>query len=182
MQLAKPALDVGLYTEAAVVDASLSFWQDEVGLAYEELLKVGGGVHQHRLRLDQFGGVLKLNASREPLAEAPGGLRMLTIAGANPRTLQSPEGVNLTIAESGPTSIVMAVTDIDPARRWWIDGLGAADIGNSRVQLGNTVVLLLEEPNRLRTGPQRARGFRYLTVQIRDVRAEHARLLELGTP
>src|SRR5436190_7900530 len=75
----------------------------------------------------------------------------------------------------------MAVTDIDPARRWWIDGLGAADIGNSRVQLGNTVVLLLEEPNRPRTGPQRARGFRYLTVQIRDVRAEHARLLELGT-
>src|SRR5204862_8138153 len=128
MQLAKPALDVGLYTEAAVVDASLSFWQDEVGLAYEELLKVGGGVHQHRLRLDQFGGVLKLNASREPLAEAPTGLRALVVQGPNPRQVTSPEGVDLTVVASGPTVITLAVSDLDAARRWWIDGLGAVDV------------------------------------------------------
>jgi hypothetical protein len=29
-------------------------------------------------------------------------------------------------------------------------------------------------------GPLRSRGFRYLTVQVFDVRAEHARLLERG--
>jgi hypothetical protein len=29
-------------------------------------------------------------------------------------------------------------------------------------------------------GPVRSRGFRYLTAQVWDVRAEHAQLLELG--
>src|SRR6266550_840928 len=140
MQLAKPALDVGLYTEAAVVDASLSFWQDEVGLAYEELLKVGGGVHQHRLKLDQFGGVLKLNASRESLAEAPSGLRSLAVQGPRPRQVTSPEGVDLTVVGSGPTAITVAVADLDAAHRWWVDGLGASDVDGNSVKLGETVV------------------------------------------
>ena len=46
MDLAKAALDVGLYTNRRA--AQLAFWGDEVGLAYDELHKTGGGVHQHR--------------------------------------------------------------------------------------------------------------------------------------
>ena len=49
MQLAKPRIDVGLYTNRR--EEMLEFWRDEVGLPYEELLAMGGGVQQHRLGL-----------------------------------------------------------------------------------------------------------------------------------
>ena len=49
MQLVKPALDVGLYTND--LDPMLTFWQQQAGITFTELLPVGGGVHQHRLRL-----------------------------------------------------------------------------------------------------------------------------------
>ena len=45
MQLAKPALDIGLYTNN--VDAMLAFWQEQVHVEFSELLKVGGGLHQY---------------------------------------------------------------------------------------------------------------------------------------
>src|SRR3954452_3627307 len=110
MDLAKPAIDVGLYTGSDDLEASLAFWRDDVGLPYEELLKGGGGVHQHRLTLDAAGGVLKLNASRAPLAEAPSGLAALTLAGrGRPRRVRSPEGVDVSVAESGPTTVTVAV-------------------------------------------------------------------------
>jgi hypothetical protein len=44
--LAKDALDVGLFTNQ--LKAQLSFWQHQVGLAFDHLLPVGGGVRQHR--------------------------------------------------------------------------------------------------------------------------------------
>ena len=49
MNLAKHCIDVGVRTNN--IDAMLEFWTKEVGLPYMELLKVGGGVHQHRLSL-----------------------------------------------------------------------------------------------------------------------------------
>jgi len=67
VKLAKECLDVGLYTDR--YDEMRSFYCDELGLPYEELLKVGGGIHQHRLGL--HGSVLKVNYSREPLDAAP---------------------------------------------------------------------------------------------------------------
>ena len=40
MQLVKPALDVGLYTND--LDPMLTFWQQQAGLSFSELLPVGG--------------------------------------------------------------------------------------------------------------------------------------------
>ena len=62
----KPALDVGLYSNH--IDAMRAFYEGELGLAYNHLLKVGGGVHQHRLDL-AGDGVLKLNAARDELGK-----------------------------------------------------------------------------------------------------------------
>ena len=67
MDLAKPFLDVGLYTNG--LDEARRFYESTLGLPYEELLKAGRGVHQHRLGLR--GAVLKLNHHREPLPEDP---------------------------------------------------------------------------------------------------------------
>ena len=53
MKLAKNAIDVGIYTNQR--EAQLTFWQEEVGLPFDELLKVGGGTHQ--LRHDLNGSV-----------------------------------------------------------------------------------------------------------------------------
>ena len=66
MKLAKQHLDVGLFTNNE--QTMLDFWQNEVGLAFEETLPLGGGVRQHRHSMN--GSVLKLNAARA-LRSAP---------------------------------------------------------------------------------------------------------------
>ena len=63
MELAKDYIDVGVQTNQ--YEAMAEFWQEKIGLPYEELLKVGGGVHQHRHSIN--GSVFKLNSVREPL-------------------------------------------------------------------------------------------------------------------
>src|SRR3954447_26965360 len=73
-----------------------SFYCDELGLPYEELLKVGGGVHQHRLGL--HGSVLKVNASREPLANAPTNFARLDVHGPRARGLRDPDGNHIVVS------------------------------------------------------------------------------------
>ncbi len=41
MQLTKPTLDIGLYTNRS--QAQLGFWQGEVGLEFDHLGKLGAG-------------------------------------------------------------------------------------------------------------------------------------------
>ena len=184
MDLAKPALDVGLYTDD--LDASLAFWRDELGLPYQELLKAGRGVHQHRLGL--HGAVLKVNASRETLDESPTGLVGLRIAASGlvePVARRSPEGIDVELVPPGhdgidAVEVRVAVADSDAAHRWWADGLGAELLADGRCRVGETLVAVERRPGRLPTGPLRTRGLRYLTVQVRDVEREHRRLLDLG--
>jgi len=52
MRLAKDCIDVGVQTYK--LEAMLEFWTQKVGLPYGELLKIGGGVHQHRQTLKAF--------------------------------------------------------------------------------------------------------------------------------
>ena len=83
MQLAKPCLDVGLYTHRKT--EMLAFYRDIVGLPYEEMLPVGGGVQQHRHGMN--GSVLKINAARDagvPLP--PSGYERVWIARVATRT------------------------------------------------------------------------------------------------
>lgn len=72
MRLAKNCLDVGLFTTN--LEPMLEFWQHEVGLPFEEVLPVGGGVHQHRHGLN--GAVLKINHVHGELPDdGPSGYR-----------------------------------------------------------------------------------------------------------
>ena len=61
LSLAKPALDIGLFTNQ--VDEIASFWQDAIGVAFDHILPISKTVRQHR---HTFGhGVLKINQSKE---------------------------------------------------------------------------------------------------------------------
>ena len=183
MDLAKPHLDVGLYTSRFV--EARRFYEDDLGLAYEELLKAGRGVHQHRFGLR--GAVLKVNDSREPLEEAVTGYRGLLVADpdvSGPRRLCDPDGLEVVVAPVGhegidATGVRWASSDPDRLGRLLADGFDAEALGDGRWRVGETVVVVELDPGVV-VGPLRARGFRYLTVQVRDVRAEHDRLRALG--
>lgn len=177
MRLAKGFLDVGIYTER--VDEQRVFWEGEVGLPYEELLEAGRGVHQHRLGL--HGAVLKVNASREPLEAAPSCLRGLVVPGPKHRSLSDPDGLPVEVSPD-VDAVTLRWYSSDPNRLGVLleEGLGAQPMDDGRWRVGGTD-LLVDWAADAGHGPLRATaGIRYLTVQVHDAVAEHARLLSLG--
>ena len=176
MDLAKDCLDVGLYTDH--YGAMAAFYTDRVGLAYEELLKVGGGVHQHRLSLN--GAVLKLNSSREPLEDAPTNFAGIDIGTGTDTAedVKDPDGNRVRLVPGRGVLIHWASSDPERLGGLLAEGFGADVTGPGRLRIGTTELDLHE--GGVPVGATRARGFRYITVQVRDVRAEHARLLRVG--
>ena len=184
MRLAKDCLDVGLYTDDW--PGFRSFYGDTLGLPYEELLKVGGGVHQHRYSLR--GSVLKVNASRDQLPASASGYRRLLVAAEDhegSRALVDPGGLGVVLVAPGTRGVTrigveMRVTDTAATARFLTDGLGAQPTAPDTFRLGTTMFFLEADPDAGRSGPLRAAGFRYLTVQVYDVAAQHRRLLDSG--
>jgi catechol 2,3-dioxygenase-like lactoylglutathione lyase family enzyme len=175
MNIAKDCLDVGLYTDR--YDDLRAFYVDRLGLPYEELLKAGRGIHQHRVGL--HGSVLKLNDSRETLADAPTPFVRLDFHADHEETLHDPDGTEVVLTpDVERIAIHWRSSDPDRLAVMLRDGFDAHDEGASRWSVGTTVLVLHSGGGPV--GPLRSRGLRYLTVQVFDVRAEHARLLELG--
>lgn len=181
LELVKPALDVGLYTNR--IDEVRTFYEASVGLTYNHLLKAGGGVHQHRVDIGTV-GVLKLNDARNELTETPTGYIGLAVVGDSPRSLTDPDGlaVEVVTALPGDTVVRVTVASADPAehRRWFVDGLGASVVDDGLYAIGETLVEVQEVADQPQAGPLMSRGFRYLTVQVADVVAEHDRLVGMG--
>ena len=183
LHLVKPAIDVGLMTNRLA--ENLQFWGERVGLRFDSVLKIGGGVHQHRY--DCNGSVLKLNHSRQPLEEAVTGYRRLRIASPaadRPVALRSPDAVAVELVPPGfdgvgGIEILWRTADRERARWFLEEGLGAERAGE-RFRLGTSLIALEEDPGQSRTGARAAVGWRYLTLQIAEVEAEHDRLLGLG--
>ena len=183
MQLAKPALDVGLYTNQ--IDATLAFWQDQVHVPFSELLKVGGGVHQHRHSIGD--SILKINHCREPVpASTPCGLSQLEIfTDAVDETLEliDPDGNEVIMSPLDTTDhsnlcLHMRANDVGKSEHFYgsILGLqGDADqgfqVGASRIRFSQGHVAAVERV---------AVGYRYMTMQVFDVVGTHAEILELG--
>ena len=185
MKLAKPRFDVGLFTNQR--DAMLAFWQGQVGLPYEELLRTGGGNHQHRHGLN--GAVLKLNHTRDALPElGRGGYRELLIAReglAAIETLDDPDGNRVTLmppAEGGVVGIGVrvAASDADAHARFYREALGLEPRGKGALQCGDSLLFLEQDPSATSNAELVGRGYRYLTIQVFDCEAEHAHVLERG--
>ncbi|MBI5947722.1 MAG: VOC family protein [Chloroflexi bacterium] len=185
MKLAKQHVDVGLFTNNA--EAMMRFWQGEVGLPFEETLPLGGGMRQQRHGMN--GSVLKINDARDPLPEEPpAGYRELTIARPGlpaPRRLNDPDGNAVLLVPPGEGGVAgigmrLAVADAAAFHNFYGRVLELEACGENAYRCGDSVLSFIQEAGVGRAGEMRARGYRYLTIQVWDVDGEHAGFLARG--
>lgn len=188
--LAKDALDVGLYTNT--LEPMLAFWGTTVGLPFDHMIPIGGGVRQHRH--DHAGAVLKLNHARDPLPRRTGGgLRRLIIAKAGvaaPQTLTDPDGNRVDLVPPGHDgvdhwAVELATPSRESFRAFYCGALGlppapgedcAALCGRSLIR-GIVAPDAPRQPEEVRMA---ALGYRYITLQVTKVDAAHARVVAAG--
>ncbi len=185
MDFAKPAIDLGLYTNQR--EPMLEFWQQRAGIEFDELLPAGRGIHQLRHAIGS--SILKINHSRDPLdAAPPAGFCRLWVARTGitaPTELTDPDGNALSLVAPGHNGIDqmqidLQTPDIDAAANFYGKVLGLTDAGRHRFQLGETLLQLIEHKAQPTEPVMRATGYRYITVQVFDVVGTHQRILELG--
>jgi len=197
MELAKRFVDVGIFTNR--LDEMRAFYGERIRMPYEELLPVGGGVRQYRYGL--LGSVLKINHARDPLpARIAGGYRKLSIS--DPRTpmpipMQDPDGNDIELVPTGnrgvnQIEIHIGVTDEVAFDHFYGDAMQAERLAAGRFKLGDTIISFRHDPAAILAqksatasaadviASMRAVGMRYITVQVRDVDAEHRRFMSMG--
>ncbi|MDP6344691.1 MAG: VOC family protein [Alphaproteobacteria bacterium] len=186
MDLAKPHIDVGLYTNRR--EEQLAFWQGPVGLEFDHLGKLGGGVHQ--LRHHMNGSIMKVNHARDPLPELPpSGYRRLLIARDGLRAVEEltdPDGNAVALVPPGHRGVQgigleLSVRDLAAARDFWLRAMQFEDAGDDAVRCGDSLLFLAEDGSRAAVpDAMAATGYRYTTVQIFKCDAEHAGVLARG--
>ena len=185
MDLAKPHMDVGLFTNRR--DEQLHFWQQTVGLAFDHIGKLGGGMQQLRHHVN--GSILKVNHARDPLSPAPpSGILRVRIARpglAQRRALADPDGNAVLLVPPGDEGVVgiaidLGVNDRDAHDHFWRHVMQFASPRKGVYLCGDTQVMVVETRSVARCDEWRAPGWRYTTVQIRDCVAEHAGVLARG--
>ncbi len=185
MKLAKNYIDVGVYTNQ--YEAMADFWQNQISLPYEELLKVGGGIHQHRHSLN--GSIFKLNSVRDPLpsGERTGYNELLIATDKVSRAtrLKDPDGNNVTLIPPGTDGITniglkMEVSSIRKFRHFYSEVLQIEEVCETCFRWGTTLFFLTENPDHKPCDSMPGIGFRYITVQIWNVEEEHQAILARG--
>jgi lactoylglutathione lyase len=185
MKLAKAHVDVGLMTNG--LESMLAFWQQDVGLPFAEMLPLWGGLRQYRH--DMNGSVLKLNQARDPLPiDRPSGYRELWIArdaGSERRALRDPDGNAVVLVprgEGGVSGIAvrLGVRDEAAFHRFYGHGLGLEPAGANTYRCGDSLLRFTADSHAPVDAAWIGRGFRYLTIQVWDVDAEHRGILERG--
>src|SRR3954453_9391943 len=122
-----------------------AFYVEAIGLHYDELLPIGGGVRQHRLALPAGGAILKINDSRDALPESPTGYVRLTIAGpsiSGEGATADPDGLEVVTrrATEAATEVEIAIADPDAFDAFFVTGLGADREDKGRYRLATTVL------------------------------------------
>jgi lactoylglutathione lyase len=183
MRLAKPHLDIGLFTNDIV--RQTAFWSEEAALALDFKLKIDSNLMQHRY--DAHGSVIKVNEARAPLpARAPSGYVELLIAhdGAE-RVLAHPGGDVVRLVPTGSRGvsgigIVIRTQALAAMIGFYRDALGFQPEGEATLVAGDTRLFFVDgqpgEDGDDFNGP----GFRYLTAQIFDADAAYATALAAG--
>lgn len=188
IELAKHQLDIGLTTEHR--DATLAFWQDEVGLTYDGPLSVGGGVQQHRHSFR--GSIIKINHSRNAVdPEPPSGYHRLFVTQPDRtavREATDPGGNRVVLVPAGHEGITqiameIGVRDVDAHARFWGDIVGlptAPRSGYQAFRVGDSVLRLVHDPDAPTDSTRRGAGYRYCTLQVFDADAEYRRCIAAG--
>ncbi len=186
MNLAKPHLDVGLFSNKR--DEQLAFWQHTVGLTYDHMGKLGGGMQQHRHHMN--GSILKMNHAREPLPDiAPSGIIGLEIAReglAQVRPLADPDGNKVTLLPKGQHGVVgiavlLRVNEPAAHDRFWTHAMQYERVGEGRYRCGDSLIVIAERGKVEHRGTAwRGPGYRYTTVQVFDCVREYEGILARG--
>ncbi len=187
--LAKPAIDVGVFTNNLA--EMLAFYREEIRLHYDELLKIGGGQHQHRFSAGH--SIFKLNNTREPLPDAAAGaIKTLLVHSARAQSVSvthDPDGnrVETRPASANALGALLTGPDPDAAKRFYCDQLGLSDAGRHACQNGSSIIEFSRDtaPARAQVtsnsmDDMRATGLRYLTLQVKSVAEAHERALAAG--
>lgn len=185
MKLAKPHIDIGLYTNNR--EAMLEFWQQQVGLEFDHVGKLGGGVHQ--LRHHMNGSILKINHARDALPDAPqAGYRELWIAreGLSERqSMTDPDGNLVTLVPMGEDGIVgieivQSVRDLEAFRDFYGRILEFSALGNDRFQCGDSIIRIRHDNSANAMEGQKGPGYRYITMQIFDADGVYENVVSRG--
>ena len=185
MKLAKNHIDVGLFSNRR--DEQLEFWQQEIGLPYDHMGKLGGGMQQHRHHMN--GSILKMNHARDPLPKLPpSGYRELFIADpgrTHSKSLRDPDGNHVTLVPPGMDGITgiclaMTVNNRDAFDAFYGQAMQFEAVRDGMFRCGDSLLWAREEGKVERCDEWRAPGFRYFTVQIFDAAHEHAGILARG--
>ncbi|MDO8288471.1 MAG: VOC family protein [Parvibaculum sp.] len=188
MNLAKPRIDIGLFTNQ--IEAMLDFYQNKVGIAFDHALPLGGGQMQHRH--DLFGSVLKINASRSEIpAGQPTGYRELLIAKdglLGPKHMSDPDGNKVTLVPRGLWGITqigirLGVRNVNAHRRFYALALGLPDVpeeGGDSFYCGESVIMVTEAPDASMDAEIAGVGMRYITIQVFKADAEYDAIIARG--
>ncbi len=192
MELAKRHLDLGLYTNNK--EEMLDFWQNKIGLAYDHMGKLGGGVQQHRhfLGAGPTGPILKINHARDPLpSSSKSGLQTLLIASESvsaPLSQIDPDGNEVCLVPPGycgvtATGLVLTVRDLAQFKDFYgriLDLPEAGLSGETAFKCAETVLIAREDKNQPPAEHHMAKGYGYMTAQIFKADAEHAHVMAEG--
>lgn len=188
MQLAKRVIDIGLSTSN--LEPMLHFWQQDAAVRFDHVLPVRRGQKQYR-HVEQ-GSVVKLNHHAELLPDAaPSGYRELIIAREGvqtPRQMVDPDGNRLQLVPPGhdgvsQIAVAMGVRSLGAHRAFFGDILGFTELpwpGGAGFRLGDSLILLAEDPAATVDPVRQARGWRYITLQVADIDAVHDELRSKG--
>ena len=194
--MVKQHLDIGLYTNNR--EEMLEFWQQDVGLEFDHIGKLGGGVHQLRHFLGRgeasgpMGPILKINHARDALDDpGPSGYRELLIAReglSESRSMTDPDGNRLRLLPPGTLGIVatglrMSVRDVAAFHEFFgrvLELKRVSEAGENAYQCGETVVIFEAEPDANPSNTRKAKGYRYITTQIRKADMEYTTIVSRG--
>lgn len=197
MDLAKQTVDVGIFTNN--LEAMQEFYGKTLGLPFESVMPVGGGIKQHRYLAN--GSVIKLMHTTEALPRRhPGGYETIMIASPSakiPRFLPDPDRNSIEVIPSGHDDVTqleirVGVTDPDVFAAFYTKALGATAISDNRFKVGETIIAIFHEPetkkkpilpfaNALEVVKGMAGlGIRYITLGVKDCEAAFAALKGAG--
>ena len=184
MRLAKPHLDLGLFT--ADLESHRRFWGETVGLRLDHELPFDERWVQHRY--DAHASVIKVNHYRHPMPVLPpSGYVGLTLARAEGPAWSghAPSGETVRLVPPGTHGVErigITVRTPEPARMmdFYLGALEFEEVAPNVARCGDSLLWVEKGPGGCDTPDFIGPGFRYLTVQIFDADAEIAAIVGRG--
>lgn len=188
--IAKDCLDVGLFTNQ--LEEMQEFWESEVGLKFDHMLPIGGGVRQYRYDFEN--AVLKINHTRTRLpSKSSGGFQRLILGVAGleaTRDLTDPDGNHVRLVPKGTDGIEhwaleVATKSPDAFLNHYERCLELPrhNALPAAVLCGRSLIMAVEAPiiaDEADSDALHRTGFRYATIQVTKVDPVHAKAVRAG--